>query len=76
MIYAASDTDVNSKARLNNTDYAGPFHTDVLDKVTFNGTLVLKFANIDGLNLQFGYNLKASENLTSHGVGAAISYEW
>lgn len=76
VIFAAGDTDADSRARINGLNYGGHFNSEVIDDITFNGVFGLGAASGDGFKARLDYNLKASENLTSHGVSATVGWEW
>jgi len=77
VIFAAGDLDADSKFHVGNTDIRNKVTTDdVVDAVTFNGLLGLKADAGDGFSVGLDYNLKASGNLTSHGLTGMIRYEF
>lgn len=77
VIFAAGDVDADSKYRIGETGYGGKITADdVVDAVTFNGILGLKADAGTGFSVGLDYNLKASDNLISHGVSGMIRYEF
>ena len=76
-IFAAGDLDADSKYRVGDTRVSGKVTADdVVDAVTFNGLVGLKADAGNGFSVGLDYNLKASSNLTSHGVTGMIRYEF
>ena len=77
VIFAAGDVDADSKYRIGETGFGGKITADdVVDAVTFNGVLGLKADAGTGFSVGLDYNLKASDNLISHGVTGMIRYEF
>lgn len=77
VIFAAGDLDADSDFRVGNTGIKGKVTADdVVDAVTFNGLVGLKADAGNGFSVGLDYNLKASDNLTSHGVTGMIRYEF
>ena len=77
VIFAAGDLDADSKFRVGETGHGGKIAADdVVDAVTFNGLVGLKADAGNGFSVGLDYNLKASDNLTSHGVTGMIRYEF
>ncbi|UQZ91379.1 hypothetical protein C4J81_18955 (plasmid) [Deltaproteobacteria bacterium Smac51] len=75
LIVAAGDTEVDNKYNFVNLG-RGSIESEVADDVTFNGVIGIKAKGDSGLSLGLDYNIKASENLTSHSFAGMLRYEF